>query len=1554
MSYLLVFICAINTIYAQCPTITNTNPSICDASGFTFNDLNAFATDNGNGITWYSAAIGGTSFNSNQLVSQTTYYADDNSGVCGTRESITVDFQVNPTGQNLQGIFCSNENPTIQTYIDIELQPNAPEFGTVEVYTDINLTNQAGSSDPIPNGATNYYIVFVNSTGCKSQIEAGSTALFEAPQDPAPANPQEFCSDTNPTVADLDAGTAENFNWYANIDGNGDVVLPALNNALALVDGNTYYVQVEGFFCDSNPVQVTAFISDPFDPGISSTLEYCEDNVPTTDFDLFDELGGMPDTVGTWTGPLATSNGHLGTVNISSLTTPGIYTFTYTVPANGACPEDIATITITIYEIYTSGVPSASNPATFCEATLPSSFDLFSLLDNEDPNGQWTQGTASTDPVVTSPIDLSGLTSGTYDFTYTQNVLPNLCPEESTTVQVVVLQDPNAGNAVNQLFCENDLGTNSPFDLFTALDGSQDNNLGVWTDANDVIVTNPIDISGFTVAGSPYQFTYTIDGGTCSDSEIITITVSPAPESGTPVSVFPEFCEGTAPASFDLFDLLDNEDQTGTWYIGTDNTGATTANPVDLSGLTPGTYDYTFDVDAIGSCDDELVTVSVTINALPETGTANNPPPFCENDPALNNTAFDLFTLLGAPFDAGGIWTDDNASGALTGNTLDLTQLTVGAYNFTYDITDANSCSSSTTVTIVIDDAPESGTPVSVFPEFCEGTAPASFDLFDLLDNEDQTGTWYIGTDNTGATTANPVDLSGLTPGTYDYTFDVDAIGSCDDELVTVSVTINALPETGTANNPPPFCENDPALNNTAFDLFTLLGAPFDAGGIWTDDNASGALTGNTLDLTQLTVGAYNFTYDITDANSCSSSTTVTIVIDDAPESGSVNNPAPFCVSDITTAQTIDLFDLLDDEDQTGTWSDDSSSGALSGNIVTIDGLSAGIYNFTFDVDAIGSCDDELVTVSVEITDTPTPLAAVIQEFCDLATIGDLLAAGTTIQWYDEAVGGIPLTNDIVLVDGETYYATQTDATTGCESSFRFEVTVTIYQTPNSGNPSTNPIFACNDNNAIDLNTGLDGTQDTGGTWQDTDATGALSGSTFDATGIVAGTYNFTYLVSASAPCSDASTVITVTIDNPLNAGNDAVLDVCSDNGTTDLFTLLGTADIGGTWSPALASGTGVFDPLVDTSATYTYLLTNACGNSSSNVVVTVTQAANAGTDASISICVIDGSIDLFNVLGGTPDVSGTWSPTLTSGTGVFDPLVDTAGTYVYSVTATAPCTTNAAAQVTVTVNNSTAPTVVDANPSYCLVDNPTVADLDATVSATGTITWYDTADLTTALSNTEVLIDGEDYYATQTNGSGCESSVNVQINVTVGDASTPTLINVNQELCINDSPTINDLTLNISEYNSISNNVIWYNSATNGTIIDSTTELNPATTYYASLIDPITGCESSVRLAVSPDLTACGLLVIPDGFSPNGDGTNDTFDIDNLNVLYPNFEIEIFNRYGNIVYKGNASTPRFDGTSNQSRTIADGDLPIGVYYYIFNYNDGINKPKQGSLYLSR
>ncbi|TXD46292.1 tandem-95 repeat protein, partial [Polaribacter sp. IC073] len=103
-------------------------------------------------------------------------------------------------------------------------------------------------------------------------------------------------------------------------------------------------------------------------------------------------------------------------------------------------------------------------------------------------------------------------------------------------------------------------------------------------------------------------------------------------------------------------------------------------------------------------------------------------------------------------------------------------------------------------------------------------------------------------------------------------------------------------------------------------------------------------------------------------------------------------------------------------------------------------------------------------------------------------------------------------------------------------------------------------------------------------------------------------------------------------------------------------------------------------------------------------------------------------------------------------------------------------------------------------------------------------------------------------------------------------------------------------------------------------------------------------------------DVTNCDL--IPDGFSPNGDGTNDTFVIPALSK-YPNFKLEIFNRWGNQVYdysnKGKTSPDWWDGYSTGRLTLNKSKpVPVGTYYYIIYFNDGTRKPITGWIYLNR
>ncbi|WP_435416492.1 gliding motility-associated C-terminal domain-containing protein, partial [Polaribacter aestuariivivens] len=103
-------------------------------------------------------------------------------------------------------------------------------------------------------------------------------------------------------------------------------------------------------------------------------------------------------------------------------------------------------------------------------------------------------------------------------------------------------------------------------------------------------------------------------------------------------------------------------------------------------------------------------------------------------------------------------------------------------------------------------------------------------------------------------------------------------------------------------------------------------------------------------------------------------------------------------------------------------------------------------------------------------------------------------------------------------------------------------------------------------------------------------------------------------------------------------------------------------------------------------------------------------------------------------------------------------------------------------------------------------------------------------------------------------------------------------------------------------------------------------------------------------------DITNCDL--VPDAFSPNDDGVNDTFVIPALSK-YPNFKLEIYNRWGNQVYdyenRGKTSPDWWNGYSTGRLTLNDSKpVPVGTYYYIIYFNDGSRKPITGWVYLNR
>ena len=82
--------------------------------------------------------------------------------------------------------------------------------------------------------------------------------------------------------------------------------------------------------------------------------------------------------------------------------------------------------------------------------------------------------------------------------------------------------------------------------------------------------------------------------------------------------------------------------------------------------------------------------------------------------------------------------------------------------------------------------------------------------------------------------------------------------------------------------------------------------------------------------------------------------------------------------------------------------------------------------------------------------------------------------------------------------------------------------------------------------------------------------------------------------------------------------------------------------------------------------------------------------------------------------------------------------------------------------------------------------------------------------------------------------------------------------------------------------------------------------------------------------------------IVVPNTFTPNGDGINDYWEIKYLDS-YPNCVVQVFNRYGERLFYSVGYPNPWDGKYKGS------NLPAGVYYYIIDPKNG-RKPVSGSL----
>lgn len=368
-----------------------------------------------------------------------------------------------------------------------------------------------------------------------------------------------------------------------------------------------------------------------------------------------------------------------------------------------------------------------------------------------------------------------------------------------------------------------------------------------------------------------------------------------------------------------------------------------------------------------------------------------------------------------------------------------------------------------------------------------------------------------------------------------------------------------------------------------------------------------------------------------------------------------------------------------------------SSSGEIDVSASTI----GGPYTISY---SVGLCPTvETFDVSITATDDPTftyPSSIYCQTGTDPTptpiTGGGSYTGPAGVVFTDgspSASGTIDLSSS---TPGGPYTITYTTGGT-CAAAGTFNITIEAPQDATFSYPS-----------AIYCQTAADPVPTPatpGGTWTGpvginfTDGSPSSTGTIDLSTSTPGGPYTITY----TTPNSCAATgVFNITIETDQDATFSYPSATYCATGTDPIPT---PATAGGTWTgPAgiiftdgTPSPTGTIDLDASTPGgpyTITYTTPNSCA-ATGTFNVSIETPPDPGTNGAVSICATGATVNLIGQLGGSPDAGGVWTgpaPPLAGGDlGTFDPSINVAGTYTYTVTGTACPGVSADVVVTIT-----------------------------------------------------------------------------------------------------------------------------------------------------------------------------------------------------------------------------------------------------------------------------
>jgi gliding motility-associated-like protein len=409
-------------------------------------------------------------------------------------------------------------------------------------------------------------------------------------------------------------------------------------------------------------------------------------------------------------------------------------------------------------------------------------------------------------------------------------------------------------------------------------------------------------------------------------------------------------------------------------------------------------------------------------------------------------------------------------------------------------------------------------------------------------------------------------------------------------------------------------------------------------------------------------------------------------------------------------------------------------------------------------------------------------------------------------------------------------------------------------------------------------------------------------GTTNPLTGLVAGTYSVT--VTDANGCTLVLTNLTVTQPSPLTVNPSALPPtICiGQNSTLNSNPNGGTAPYTFFWTNGSTTQNTVVNPSTTTS--YTVQVTDAHGcTATGSVTVTVNPPLTGSATATPpTICMGSSSTLNATVNGGTGGpYSYTWSPGGGSGSSI---TVSPSSTTTYTVTMSDGCSPNITATVTVTVNPSPVVTYTTTGLSGC--EPLTVTYTNTTPNSSNCVWNINGIPYNSCVVTQTFPVQGT-YTAnlTVTDVNGCTSTgTNVTANVypipTAAFNVTPPVVNIMEPLVtFNNTSSAGSYQWNFGDGNTSTQ---LYPTHTYGDTGTFTVQLIVTTSH---------GCTDTAYGTVY--ISDVFSLYVPNAFTPNGDGRNETFTP--VVTGYDFYEFWIFDRWGEMIYYSTKAGTPWDGT---------------------------------------